>query len=573
MHTFFAPTHLQCLALGIAVLPLLALQIQALVSKPSYLFFPIAWTLVATYIYRAPKVGFAYSENRRKTGLGFGITAAILALVAAIFTSPSLAQFGLLIGVFGWMLIYAGIVPWTRLTAVASLMFITWPLPMGLGGRIQTWLANACVLTVSRTLDLLRIPHWPTAEFFDLKAQRLNLEEISGGIDGPMFLWFFALAILIYSRRPLLHGVATLIAVPAIYWMVQSGYLLTQALLVERTSSDYFLVGAPLFLLRLITLSVECLFIWLTSYAVSYLLDPVPVDSAEQAKRGIQGAYNQMCLWPMNVVVDRESEDQAYFDEDLETKANQELRKLPRYRATEAASDPWEKSRYLRTVLIVAGITFLLGTAALFLPREQTDNRQIARWPQDRIQSVLQDSPFPTSISLLDSRSFSKDGDEDQLTWAADLGTETAELVLLPNRNRFANSWKAFREQGYQLTSPVRRIESQLSNDSSSEATEWPFFQAEFVDAIGKPLYHWTTSILPNGEPYAPETNTGGYLLSRIRTSVPARIFGISGGPSTVIQIQMTIDAKRIFSERRKREVAKIFLDACQTLTKRIESN
>ncbi len=561
MNSLFAPTHLHFVATAIAVLPLLAMQIRGLWEDPAQRYFPLAWLAVAFYVYRIPKVGFAYSANRRLAGISFGITAAVTAFFAAVFVSPTLGQLALILSFFGWILVYAGIVPWTRLTAISSLLLMTWPLPLGLGGRLHDWLDALIIRTVSHTLDLIDIPHLANTEYFDLKTKRLVLEDIAGGIDSPFILLFFAVVLVIIFRRSLLHGLASLACVPVVYWLAQSSYLLVQIWLLEQNASEYFIAGWPLLVMRAATLVIECLLIWLGSLAVSYLLDPVPVDSAEQASKGFQGAYNRLCLWPMNVIVDSHGEDQSYFDEDLSDVKNKGLRNLPRFRLTEEADDPWTTSKYFKPVLGVAMTTFVLATISWFLPNPESRTAQTTPWPQERIETALSTSPFNDTAVLLDAKIDESDMGTTKLVWAADFGEETGELTVSPAQPRFASLWRRFRSEGYVLTTPAQRLEASVAAEE-----RWPYFQVELVDAIGTPLYYWTTSVGSDGRPYVPQTTITAYILRRLRTSVPGRLLGLQEGPPQLAQIELILDAKRILSERSKRDFARRFVRASQQL-------
>ena len=304
-----------------------------------------------------------------------------------------------LLEITGWLLIYYGIVPWTRLIAVSSLLWVTWPLPGGLNRSFEGRLRNLVIKTTSQILDLFQFSHLATAENIDLKACRINIEAISGGLDSILLVSFFALCVLIYSRRPLLLGVISLASVPLIHWSGQTIYLLFQVIAAETYSSQMLLEGWPLFVVRSCTVFLECLGVVAVIRGWSYLFDQVPVDSAEQAKKGLQGLYNQACLWPMNVVINLSEDEQAYFDDNMETKNRETIRKLPRFRLTEASLDPWLASRFYVPCLVVTGLTFVLGLIAWIVPQPTVSRPSLLNAGQ--IEALVAANPFDDSTRFV----------------------------------------------------------------------------------------------------------------------------------------------------------------------------
>ena len=105
------PTHLLLLASVLAAAPLLTMQLETLWRRPYLRFFPLAWLLVAIYLWRIPRVGFAVSPVRRTISIALYSIGLLAELVGAVLVSPNATELGFLLLLTGWILTTLGIVP------------------------------------------------------------------------------------------------------------------------------------------------------------------------------------------------------------------------------------------------------------------------------------------------------------------------------------------------------------------------------------------------------------------------------------------------------------------------------
>lgn len=556
-------THLIVLVGLIGLLPMLVQQAGRLWQLPYMRFFPVAWVVFAFYCYRVPKLGFAADKTRRRVGVASISLGLFFGLLAAVFLSPNMAHFGGNLLITGWVLIWLGIVPWTRLVALTSVLWLAWPLPRNWTGQAVAWIQAKAISSTSHILDLVALPHFAMPTTVDLRSQRLDVSGLASGADSFLSLGMLTLLLLIYTRRPLLIGLAAIFSVPVIGWMGAVVQLLMEAWALESLAENWS-SGWQLLTLRCVLFIVQCGLVSLVIYGLSYALEPVAVNSTEQSPNSLQAIYNRLALWPMNPVVSVSEDERDYFADEEQAPHLRagSPRKLPKYRETATASDPWLKSKLCWPVYGVSAGAFLLGLLGLFLPPQESELPPEVIEGRSASISHLADLPLelPPLNSLGGQRLDGVDGvDRERIAWHYSAREGGAQVLLEFPTLGFIKRWQTLGDT-WSLTAPPRRIE--VVND---QGKAWPMFEVAYAGENGALAYGWYSAFDERAEPVVPSQSFAASVGRRLTNTVFNRLVTTQSEPVTY-QLELFLQTNQLLAERRKRSWQKLLAQASDQL-------
>ncbi len=541
----------------LSILPLLITQVNSLWATGYMRFFPLAWLSFLFFVWRVPKLGFAAHPTRRYAAMALSCFGILVSLVAALANSPNLSQLAAILLISGFIQLWLGIAPWTRLAAFSALLWVTWPLPGGIHGKLLEKIQFSAISMASNILDLFNVPHFATSAFIDLRSRRIELELLHGSYDSVYTLLFLTILICIALRRPLFLSSIVILTVPVISWLGSIAQLLLVAWGSEVLASDW-LSGVPLVILRSGVFVGECGLVWLIFQGLSSLFEPVMVDRAEQINQGIHGAYNRAIVWPLNFSITIiQQDEQSYFDDELGTGAEvpapkKPIRIGPSRNATRIATDPWMQSRWTYAVLSVALLATLCSFATAFLP--PAPEKPLTSYSAAQLQQLATADTLPEDEDLklvkINTSAAELEGTSHVAEWwfTSDHGAIQF-IAAFPTRG-FDRSWE--RIGNWQVQGVPRRI---VREDF------WPVYEIEFADTTGKRAYGWYSAFDSQGNAYVP-TSWWSRLWTRLPTTILGRIFGL-GVPPLSYQTTLFLEANGVISERTKQK----YRTKCRKLT------
>jgi hypothetical protein len=548
MHSLLARVRTPALAIFVlgflSALPLFVVQLRLLWGMEYLRFFPLAWLAFLFFVIRVPKIGFAAHPVRRVVAIVLAVLATAVSLVSGLIISSNLAQLAILLYVCSGTLLWLGIVPWTRLVAFWSLLWVTWPLPGGVYGRLLQQLQTLAVFTASNILDTFGVIHFATAEYLDLRSRRIEMESLSGSYDSVYTLFFLALLLCICLRRPLLLTLAVLAAVPIVSWLGTIFQVLLAALGGEWLASDWT-QGYPLLGLRVGVFLGEMLVLYLISLGLLRVLEPVMVDREEQLRFGIHSLYNRLVIWPMDLEGAVAESEESYFDEPHgETAAAADGPAAwhgPTRAATRDATDPWLQTRWGAGVMAVEGLALACSLAAVLLPAPSSAPLSPLSDAQVQSIAVADTLPSDADAQFVSARVSPNGVDGSERVWVWDYGTELGALRFMATgpTQGFGRPWEQL--QRWQVQGAPRRV--------TKEA--WPVYEVDLVGDAGKTAYAWYSAFDMKGESFVPANSFASRLWQRLNGTLIGRLLGVGNIPQTY-QTSLFLEANDTISETSK---------------------
>lgn len=565
---WLARSHLLFACGLLSVLPLMSLQAVNLWNRPHFRYFVVAWLLFAIAIALEPRIGFAASIARRRFGMGLTILGLAISLFAAVIVSPNIAHLALIAMATGWVLVWLGIVPVTRLIALSGLLWITWPWPMEFDQKLIRWLHERAASTVSPLLDLISTPNFLSAEKLDLRGNSLELASILGSWDSVFLLWFCAIVFLLVLRRALAVCVVTLLLVPVLRWIQTSVHFLILAWAQEALGADWTVGGAGVSLsIGVFVLSI--VFLLMVIQGLTYLMEPLPVEMSQQAVSGFHGLYNRIVLWPDKVLVaGPDSEDTDYFEDDVDSSrpAHGAKRRRPSVRLTMKASDPWRES--LQTFWVVPAFLMVavLGTLGSYASIT-AKTPKLPEFSEQQVASIGAADTLPAEmhgLRRLTARILPPESTSPTRThsiiWSYNANEGTALLTLDFPYSGMQARWSAGTAAGWKHKGKPRRL----------EVDGWPMMEVEMENESKAIAYSLYSAFDGSGNPAVPVESSESDLLRRLTTTV----FRIWMKPSTVppvtYQTQFFIESGMALSSSRKSEFQAVLAEATAAMKLRV---
>jgi hypothetical protein len=508
------------LGVGIlALLPLLIKQASRMATYPIWWFSPLALGLFAFLIWRTNYVGVAANPTRRWSAKVVVALGAFAGLAAAIAESANLAQLSVLLLITGWALIRQGIVPWTRVLACCSVLWVAWPLPYAMTERVSSRINREAIKTASGVLDQLDFKHLATPSALDLKTTRLELAPILDHAGSLPALLFVTLAVLLFTRHPLLLGLMTLASAFVISWLGDVLLVLLQVWAVQSMQANWD-SGWPLIATQASVFIAELMLVGVSLFSISYLFDGVPVDSTQQADKGWHGVYNRLVVWPLNFVAIQDEDTQAYIEEEEFEEASKQgaatnARNTPSFAATRAAVDPFSSElRLSYSVLACIAVAGILAVLGWLIPPTAIDLKALAQ-SATQMEDIQSAPSEIAGFALVGQENLLTDDESLRATaWDYSRPGSVASLTLEyprigPNSARAIEGW-----------SPVGVPQLYIVDG-------WNMLEAEYVDTIGNRSYGWTTALNRDGSNYS-QGGTIGRIIRRLKRTVIGRVLGLA---------------------------------------------
>jgi Transmembrane exosortase (Exosortase_EpsH) len=123
------------------------------------------------------------------------------------------------LSVSGLTLLRLGVVPWTRVAANLSLIWIAWPWPAAIHQRIDGGVHRLGIQTATAVFDLVGIPVFSVGNVLEFRSQTLDTTVWMNGPDSFLGFLLFAALTLVWLRRGLVQSLLTVLSIPLIAWV------------------------------------------------------------------------------------------------------------------------------------------------------------------------------------------------------------------------------------------------------------------------------------------------------------------------------------------------------------------
>ncbi len=539
----------------IVLLPQLLQQSYRLASMPMWWFSPLAFFFFVYLIWRTSYVGLAAHPIRRWSAMGLMALGAFIGMAATVAESPDIGHLSFLLMLTGWALVRQGIVPWTRVIACCSVLWVTWPLPSALTERISGRLHREAITTASGVLDQLAVKHLTTSSTMDLKTSRLELTPILDHAGSSSALLFVTLVILLFTRHPLLLSLMALASAVVFSWLGDVLLILLQVWAVQNSVSNWD-TGWPLIATQTLVFLFEIGMVAATLYSLSYLFNAVPVDSAQKADKGWHGIYNRIAVWPLNFIAVQD-EGPAYLEDDEIEGTPKKVdprraRKTPSYTATRAAVDPFlSQPRLFYATMGCLALTGVFALAGWLIPAREVDLQAIASSASqmDNINAA------PNELAGLTLEGQAPIAGANETTravgWNYTLPGGVATLTL------------EYPRRGPGVSQAIEGW-SQVDISHSYNVEGWEVLETEFVNSIGNRGYSWVAAINRHGKSYT-QRGVVARSVNRLKRSVLGRVLGLSVDDVTY-HSRFIVQPPSPFAMQRREEVRSAFASANQSM-------
>lgn len=537
----------------IALLPLLAMQAGRYWLLPQMWCLPLSLVVIAIYMWRIPKVGYAASKTRRLSGLTLMLAGIALGLLASFLIAPSWAAFSGALICTGWLLLWLGIVPWTRVLALSSLLLFSTQPWVGWGSRVTSWLREQAFHALSGCLDQFGVFHFRNGRLLELPETQLDLGQLFSIANNFFLLVFVTLLMLVWFRSQLLSALLTLATTPLIAWGLETLYLLLVVWQVEAGAVEW-LSGGALWgqIAAVVALKVAC--VVLASRGWVRLFEPLPISPAEASQTlSPQAIYNRVVIWPLRFALP--TTDDQTFDPDDEAGPTMTTRALPERWATAEASDPWSELRWHPLIGSGVLLTLICGVAALAIDGVQPS--QPSEWAAteeslERLEGVLPEGSVVGDVNVSD---FTRQDDEDgrgvTYTWAIALEERGGLLLLRYSTDRYRPLSPQLRQAGWRVSEPPRL--SQVSLDDQ----QWPVYNLQLEMDSGVRAHAWSTGVDSLGQPTARAESVADTLRELFEASVVGRLL-FEPMASDVVQGHAIIETSEPLAADQRRAVAEM---------------
>jgi hypothetical protein len=558
----YSPTWLIWGAILATALPWLAHFLSNALRSPFTIPLVSAWICFFIYYYLAPKTGLAATENRRKIAIAAVLVGLAITSIGAFLLIFKMAWLGVLVAVSGLALFRLGVVPWTRVVAILSLIWIAWPWPGAILERLDGRLHRLGIQTAVSVFDLLGVPVLSVGNTMEFRPQSLDSSLWMNGPDSLVGLLLFAAMSLVWMRRTLVPAVVTMVSVPFIAWVGAAAKILLWYWVLNSYAVDLS-EGWPLVFLRLGVFAIQLLMILVVNWGVHLALLPVLADPNARANVTVHSLYNVVTLWPLQISMTAQRADQDYLgdsDEDEEDlpKVKKRLitRRMPDVALAKQAPDPWSQPKLLWSTLAMGGLAVVLSLVANFMPAAKPmslpklDEQAVAGLANSSLLEGLDLGAQFTNAEV------QRVDDQNVITFnlAGNSGPVTF-MARFPSRSYFG-VWTT--PQGMTLNGPVK---SMLVEDVT-------IHEATFAGQMGASTMGWFAAMLPGGESLA-EPGFMHRMKGRLANSLVGRFVGLTN-EQVIYETALLVDSQSSFSERQKREYRTLMAKLSQRLAQSV---
>lgn len=561
-----------------AMLPMLLIQWQHLMSRSERQFFPLLVVIALYFPLRAIAKAPRESETsptllpiwRARAAVGsLGLAVAIYALGVWLF-SPWLAHLAAIITFFAWALGRCVQTPWSTVLAWTGLLAVTLPLPLNYDQEFINWLQSSSSWACSAALDAIGVPHFRRANVIEVRGRQLFVEEACSGI-GSMYALLAAAALLVFvNGRSLVVSAVTLASVPV--WAMLGNFIRLLAIALAQHFYERDLShGTDHELLGLLTFSLAALGLWMTEWMATNLLQPVPPTAPEYAF-AFRTANAVLC-WPdKDPFANVEPEDET----PAERKAREAARaaRQARQEAAVRRVRPWELQPLRRTVLATSGLALVLGIAPAIV---------VTRGNPTEILSFGLPSYSPKELEQFPAA----DSMPEQLGQWTRVGFKTEHRSSASLFGEHSRIWEYQRGDDFLAVSmdfPFRGPhplevcytnsgwtvdEIEIRDDEEGQA--WPWTQLRLSNDFGSQAFVCYSTFTEDGQPYSLglESVLDKKTSSRIAAALTSRD---SAFQPVCYQVQILCESGKKIGQEEEAELRQRFLQARQQLLEQVNA-
>jgi hypothetical protein len=273
--------------------PTLVTVARELWLQPPFRFFPLAILVVIAFFVATCRPG-PIDRTRGWVAFGLLVGGMLLGLWGLYLLSPTRVQLASVLVVLGWALGWYGGTRWTRIVAIWSILLVTVPWPFSLSDRTAQWLQTVAGSACNGFLEALYIPSVFESGVLRAEGVVLPVYEISRDAGGLLALMAFALAWVVYWRRPFVVAIAVIASVVVCVLMANVLRLLI-ILFVTQLSGFDLSRDWPGILMGVMTFLVSALFIICADYAAKAWF--APLELGETPNRTMR-AFQRWVAWP-----------------------------------------------------------------------------------------------------------------------------------------------------------------------------------------------------------------------------------------------------------------------------------
>ncbi|MEQ1827824.1 MAG: exosortase U [Pirellula sp.] len=256
-------------------------------------YFPVS--LVAGVVFLVGTCGIGpVGRVRFIASLAILLLGLAIAIWGMFNVSTMRVHLAAIIIVFGWALGTYGGASWTRIAAVCSLFFVTLSLPFGWSSKIALLLQSAAGSACNGFLEAVYVPNVFESGVLRAEQTELSVFEIGRDAGSCFALLAFALAWLVYWRRPLVVGVAVILSV--LFCSVLTDILrLLFLLFASQMWNTNLSEGSYGIVISILTFLLSAAMVVVFDTAASAFFAPIELDSSPSST---MMAYQNFVTWP-----------------------------------------------------------------------------------------------------------------------------------------------------------------------------------------------------------------------------------------------------------------------------------
>lgn len=557
-----------------AMLPMLLIQWQHLMSRAERQFFPLLviiafyFPLRAVFLANGDATEARLPLGRARTAVGtLACGVAMYALSVWLF-SPWLAHVAAITVFFAWALGRCVAVPWTTVLAWTGLLAVTVPLPFNFDQEFIGWLQSSSSWACSSALDALGVPHFRRANVIEVRGRQLFVEEACSGIGSMYALLAAGSLLVLINGRSLVVALATLVSVPV--WAMLGNFIRLLAIALAQHFYERDLShGMDHELLGVLTFSIAALGLWMTEWMAATLLQPVP-PTAPEFGFAFQTANAVLC-WPGK-------DPFAHVEPEEETPAERKAREaaeaalLARQEAAVIRVRPFEIKPLRILARTASSFALVLGIAPAIIVTRGTPTEifsfGLPRFSDAELQELPGAESMPEELGQWKRVGFSKENRSS----ASLFGEHSLIWEYRRGDNRLAASMDFPFRGPHPLD--VCYTNSGWTVDGAEtlggrEPNSWAWTRLELSNDFGSRAVVFYATFTEDGEPYSPGYE--GMLERQVSSRIAAALLSMDSAFQPVCyQVQVMCESGRKFTDEEEADIQATFLQARAALLEKI---
>ncbi len=198
----------------LAISQLLYVQAQLLWRKEHMQFFPLAFAASTLFFWQEGDSRFQVSKQRLTISKAIVWSGIAICYPTLAIQSSWLANFALVLLVFGWALGKFGNLTVLRMMGICGLLVVAMPPPFDLDKYLVQRLQGLSTVVSTRILDISHFVHISAGNVIEVPSKSLFVEEACSGVDSQYALMAVAGTLLLVGRAGLFVSLLTIVTVP-----------------------------------------------------------------------------------------------------------------------------------------------------------------------------------------------------------------------------------------------------------------------------------------------------------------------------------------------------------------------